>query len=414
MNVPSPPRRTTASPATVKLTPRGAERVRTGHPWVGRAEVTEASGEGDVARVLDARGRPLATALWSPRSPLPLRILCREELRLGEIDDLGPLIEARLEAALARRRPLVVARGWDAYRVVHGEADLLPGLFVDRYDDVAVVQTACAAMDAREPFVAELLRRALGVRLVVARDDGGARDFESLPRRKGVLVGSGPTRVRFHDAGSAMEADVLTDGKTGSFLDQQENHARAAEYAALLRAERPGSAIDALDAFSYHGGFALALARAGARVTALDESALAIERLRDNARRNQVEIDAACTNAFDALRRFESEGRHFDLVVVDPPALAKRRSALPAAERAYKELNLRALRLLRPGGLLLTCSCSGRLTPERFGAVVQSAAHDVGRPVQLLERRGAGPDHPLLLGVPETEYLKVWALRALD
>jgi 23S rRNA (cytosine1962-C5)-methyltransferase len=352
----------------------------------------------------------LATALWSRRSPIALRVLDRQELRA---DELERLIEARLVAAQARRRYLVEGRGWDACRVVHGEADRLPGLFVDRYDDMAVVQTACAAMDAREPFIAEALRRVLGVRRVAIRDDGGARDFESLPRRKGVLTGDGSTWVRFHDAGSAMEADVLLDGKTGSFLDQQENHARAAEYVAALRSERPGAVVEALDAFAYHGGFALALARAGARVTAIDESALAIERLRDNARRNQVEVDAACDNAFDALRRFEAAGRRFDLVVVDPPALAKRRSALPAAERAYKELNLRALRLLRAGGLLITCSCSGRLTPERFGAVVQSAAHDVGRPVQLLERRGAGPDHPLLLGVPETEYLKVWALRVL-
>ena len=386
---------------SVKVSPRGAERVRAGHPWVGRADVLEAAaGAGDVVRVLDRRGALLGTAMASPASPIALRMLGREELALD-----AALLDARIADAVARRAPWVRSEGWDAFRVVHGEADLLPGLFVDLYADVAVLQTACAAMDAREALVAEILATRLGVRLVVARDDGGARDFESLERRKSVLRGGGPTRVDFHDAGSSVAADVLVDGKTGSFLDQQENHARAATYV------RPGD--EALDAFAYHGGFALALARAGARTTALDENAAAVERIRDNAARNGVTLDATCDNAFDALRRHESEGRRFDLVVIDPPALAKRKSALGAAERAYKELNLRGLRLLRPGGILVTCSCSGKLTPEGFGAVVREAAADVGRPLQLLERRGAGRDHPPLVGVPETEYLKVWVLRAL-
>ena len=289
--------------------------------------------------------------------------------------------------------------------MVHGEADLLPGLFIDRYADVAVIQTGCAAMDARKPLIADVVKRLLGVRLVACRDDGSAREFEALPRTRGILDGHGSTTVGFHDAGSAMEADVLVDGKTGSFLDQQENHARAALCA------RPG--MRALDAFSYHGGFALALGRAGAEVTALDENPAAVERLRANARRNGIEIDARADNAFDLLRAFEADRRRFDLVVIDPPAFAKRRSALPAAERAYKELNLRALRLLVDGGILVTCSCSGKMTPERFGQVVVEAARDAGRPVQLLERRGAGRDHPTLVGVPETEYLKCWIARVL-
>jgi 23S rRNA (cytosine1962-C5)-methyltransferase len=386
---------------TAMLSPRGVARLRSGHPWARREDVVRGpEGPGDVVELRDGRGGFLGTALWSPSSPVAARVLDR-----GQVELDAALLDARIGAALERRRALLP--GADAYRVVHGEADLLPGLFVDRYADVAVLQTGCAAMDAREPLIAERLMSLLGVRLVVARNDGGVRDFEGLPRRRGIVRGEGPTRVRFHDAGSRCEADVLEDGKTGGFLDQQENHGRAAEYA------RPGMA--ALDAFTYHGGFALALGRAGAQVLALDEAQAAVGRARDNVVANGLEdrVEVRCENAFDALRRLESEGRQFDVVVIDPPALAKRRSALPAAERAYKELNLRALRLTRPGGLVVTCSCSGRVTVEHFGALVAAAAHDVGRPVQLVERRGAGRDHPPLLNVPETEYLKCWFLRVL-
>ncbi len=382
------------------VTARAAGRLRGGHPWVLREDVVRPPERGDLARVVDGK-RELGTALWSPRGRIALRLVAREPL--ADEDALEALLAQRIGAALARRRALFPSA--DAYRVVHGEADLLPGLFVDRYGDVAVVQTACAAMDAREPAIARLVGGALGARLVVARDDGGARAHDELPRRKGVLIGEGPPRALFHDAGSAMEIDALADGKTGGFLDQQENHARAAGYAA------PGMA--ALDAFSYHGGFALALARAGAAVTAVDESAPAVQRIGENAARNRVAVEARCLNAFDALREYEAAGGSFDLVVLDPPALAKRSSDLRAAERGYKELNLRGLRLLRAGGLLVTCSCSGKLTAERFGAVVEAAARDVGRPLQVLERRGAGRDHPPLLGVPETDYLKCWFIRVL-
>jgi 23S rRNA (cytosine1962-C5)-methyltransferase len=389
--------------ATVIVSTRGAARVRAGHPWVFEPDVTRASDAAgaDVVRVVDGRGALLGTALYAAGARLPLRMLGRGELALD-----GALLASRIGDALARRRALFPTH--DAYRVVHGEADLLPGLIVDRYADVAVIQTAARAMDAREAEIARAVEEALGARLVVARDDGGARDFEGLERRKGVLRGAGATLVEFHDAGTRMQADVLADGKTGGFLDQQENHARAASYV------RAGD--EALDAFSYHGGFALAMARAGARsVLALDESAAAVERLAANARRNGLtNVAASQKNAFDALRALEAEGRRFDVVVIDPPALAKRKSALVGAERGYKELNLRALRLCKPGGLLVTCSCSGKLTLERFGAIVEDAAADAGRPTQLLERAGAGRDHPPLVGVAETEYLKCWFLRVME
>ncbi|HEY2747212.1 MAG TPA: class I SAM-dependent rRNA methyltransferase [Polyangia bacterium] len=389
-----------ALPDVVTVTARGAARLRGGHPWVYAEDVARHEARGDVVRVVDGRGATLGSALWAPGARLPLRLFAREEVTLD-----AALVEKRVRAADELRRRMLP--GADAYRVVHAEADGLPGLVVDRYADVCVVQTTARAMDARENEIAAVVAHVCGARLVVARDDSSARDFEELPRRRGVLRGEGATRVQYHDAGSVFEVDVLADGKTGGFLDQAENHARAAGYV-------PGGA-EALDAFTYHGGFALALARGGAKsVLALDEAAPAVERARQNAARNslaQVVVEQA--NAFDRLRALEGEGRVFDVVVIDPPALAKRKSAFGAAERAYKELNLRALRLTRTGGIVVTCSCSGKLSPEAFGAIVAEAARDAGRTVQLLERRGAGRDYPPLLGVPETEYLKCWILRVL-
>ena len=385
----------------VTVTARGAARLRGGHPWVYAEDIARDDARGDVVRVVDGRGAALGTALWAPGARLPLRLIAREAVTLD-----AALLEARVRAADELRRRILPAA--DAYRVVHAEADGLPGLVVDRYGDVCVLQTAARAMDAREAEIAEVVARVCGARLVVARDDSSARDFEGLPRRRAIVRGQGATLVRYHDAGSEFEVDVMSDGKTGGFLDQAENHARVAEYV-------PAGG-EALDAFAYHGGFALALARGGARsVLALDEAAPAVERARQNAARNglsQVSVEQA--NAFDRLRALEGQGRTFDVVVVDPPALAKRKSAFGAAERAYKELNLRALRLARAGGIVVTCSCSGKLRPEQFGAIVEDAARDAGRTVQLLERRGAGRDHPPLLGVPETEYLKCWILRVLS
>jgi 23S rRNA (cytosine1962-C5)-methyltransferase len=241
--------------------------------------------------------------------------------------------------------------------------------------------------------------------------------MEGLSRRRGVLLPAAPageaqTLVRYHDAGALLEADLLADGKTGGFLDQQENHALALGYA---QGVAEGGGRTGLDAFTYHGGFALALARGGLETMACDESAAAIGRARRNAELNGLAVDFQVRNAFDLLRALEASGRRFDMVVIDPPALAKRgqagASAVAAAVRAYKELNLRGLRLLSPGGVLITCSCSARVGGAEFGAMLEAAAHDAGAPVQVLERRGAGRDHPVLLGVPETEYLKCWVLR---
>ena len=381
--------------------------MRGGLPWVYAADVVKHEGDDeDICTLADRRGA-LGSALWSAKSPIPVRVLDRapEPVVLD-----AAFFESRLRAAIDRRRTDgYIATGESAERLVHAEADALPGLVVDRYADVVVLQSTTAAIDRREALIAELLRALTGARLVVARDDGSAREMEGLPRRTGILLGTGATSVRYRDAGSLVEVDVLADGKTGGYLDQVANHEVAGRYARG----------DCLDAFSYHGGFALALARGGATsVLALDESPAATTRITANAARNgytQLAVETA--NAFDRLRALESEGRRFHTVVVDPPALAKRRGkgreGIEPALRAYKELNLRALRLLHPGGTLVTCSCSGRISIAIFGEMLESAARDAGRTVQLLERRGAGSDHPVLVGVPETEYLKAFVLRVI-
>ncbi|MCS6914606.1 MAG: class I SAM-dependent rRNA methyltransferase [Myxococcales bacterium] len=402
-----------SSEADVVVTPRGAARLRGACPLLRRTEVQKPpAGEADVVRVRDGRGELLGTALWCPVGPIALRLLGGGELRLD-----ATLLGERLQAALRRRQAWLAGsllRGADAYRVVHAEADLLPGLVVDRYGEAAVVQTTTRAMDARVEEIGALVAEVLGVQRVIRRDDGSARDLEALPRVRAVLRGGpGPVRVRFHDAGAEVEADLLAGSKTGAFLDQQENHALAG-----LWAQRFGTG-EALDAFTYHGGFALQLGRAGLTVLACDENPEAVAAARHNAALGGLSLQLRVANAFDLLRELEAAGRRFQVVVLDPPALAKRGRGLrqgaarDGAYRAYKELNLRGLRLLACGGLLITCSCSARLAPAAFEALVAEAARDAGRVVQLLARRGAGEDHPVLLGMPETEYLKCLFLRVV-
>jgi 23S rRNA (cytosine1962-C5)-methyltransferase len=379
----------------ITVSQRGAARARDGQPWIYRTDVLGDGGDAEEVTITDERGRDLAVALWvKPPAPIALRVLS-PGASAPPFDDL---LQDRLAAAVARRG------GARLCRLVHAEADGIPGLFVDRYEDVAVVQAATAAIDRREAAIARALVGRLGVRLVVARDDGSARDLEALPRRKAVLHGAGPTRVRVREGAAVLELDVLEDAKTGGFLDQRENHARVAE---LARGE-------ALDAFTYHGGFALALAPRAASVLALDQDPRAVERARANAAASGfANVSVETADAFVALRGFEREGRRFDVVVIDPPALAKRRGPLETALRAYTELNLRAFRITAPDGWLVTCSCSGKVTPAAFEALLVDAARAAGRQAVLVERRGAAADHPALLGVPETDYLKCFILRVM-
>ena len=391
------------------MNPRGRARIVSGHPWIYRQDVLSGpeadarTGGPALVAVLDERRRPLAHATWAAQSPVALRILQRQSEK-KPLPELMALVAERFENALAWRQRLALDR--DALRVLHGEADGLPGLFVDRYADAAVMQTTSVAMDAARPALAEFLRKRLGVRIVVTRDDGSARDFEGLPRVREIAAGGGATEVVYRLGENRLQADLLTDSKTGGFLDQADNHAVVAALAP------PGARC--LDAFTYHGGFALALARRQGAVLATDEDAQAVARAKANAARNHLSnLEVRQANAFELLRTLEADKQHFDIVVLDPPALAKRQAGDHAALRAYQEMILRGLRLTKPGGLAVPCSCSGRVSRALFDELVSAAAAQSGRSLQILERRGAGRDHPELAGVPETGHLKCWILRVL-
>jgi 23S rRNA (cytosine1962-C5)-methyltransferase len=384
----------------VKVSRRGAERLQGGHLWIYRSDVERAPAEldpGEVVALVDGRGRFLAKAFWSSRSQIALRVVTREEEPVDE-----DFFAARLAQALALRQR---AFGEETFlRLVHGEGDLLPGLVVDRYGPVAVLQTLVPAIDRRKAFLAEVLAGALPLEAVVERNDVRVRELEGLAQVKGVLRGALPAGLELREGEVRMALDVLGGQKTGAFLDQRENHLRAGEYAAGR----------CLDCFSYAGGFALQLARRAGEVTAVEMQPVAAGLLRENAQRNRAaNLAVVEANAFDYLRDRADEPPAFDLVVLDPPAFAKNRDALPAARRGYKEINLRAFQVLKPGGILVTSSCSYHLAEAAFEELLLDAAMDAGRRVQLLERRGAGRDHPVLMGVPETRYLKCMFLRVL-
>ena len=402
---------TAASRLRVRVSQKGARSLRRGNPWLYRQEVLDPpegdAGRGAVVTVVDVQGNPVGQAFWARKSPLALRLLTRKGPEEERVD--AAFFRRRLEAALARR-DVLGAR--DGLRLVHGESDLLPGLFVDRYGRGLTLQTLSEGMDARKEELARVLAELTGAELVVCRDDGSGRDFEGLPRETRVLHGDaggsdgagGSARCTYREGENAFEVDLLGDMKTGAFLDQVDNHLRAGE---LGRGR-------ALDLFSYHGGFALSLARSCTQVLAVEQDARAAARIGENAARNALaNVQVQHGNAFDVLRGFADSGRRFDTVVLDPPGLAKRREGLQTALRAYHELNLRALKCVEPDGLLVTCSCSGKLDRQGFEDMVLDAAADARRSVQVLERRGAGLDHPVLGGLPESEYLKALYLRVL-
>jgi len=390
----------TQQQAVARVHARGARRIRAGHPWVFRTDLLEPAQApgGAVVRVVDETGNPLGRAFQAAGSRIALRMLTRKDEPCDEA-----FFRARLERAIAFRKLL-----WpdgDAFRAVHGEADGLPGLFVDRYGDALALQATSEGADALTPLFARLLAELLAPRVIVAKNDTSARDFEGLVRHQAVLHGGPDARALYHEGPNRFALDLLADLKTGAFLDQRENHVHVAGY-------MPEGGTG-LDAFSYHGGFALSLATRASAVVAVEQDEQAAARIAANAAANGRPVEAICGNSFDVLRKLEREGRRFDVVVIDPPAFTKRKGDVQAAERAYKELNLRGLKLVKPGGVLVSCSCSGKMTPQRFGAVLDAAIADVKRPVQQIERRGAARDHPVLVGVPETEYLKCWVYRVL-
>lgn len=386
-------------PAVVRINTKAAARLASGHPWVFSSDVLDRgqAAPGDAVTVLDHSGAALGTAHFSSTSEICLRLLSP---RVEPID--RPFLLRRIGAAHAHRQRVV--SGSNAYRLAHGEADLLPGLIVDRYDAFFTLQTLDQGMDRLKPDIVGCLEELFSPHGIAERNDAAVRKHESLPLASGVLAGEVPETVPVRMNGLAWAADLLHGQKTGIFLDQRENYLAAATHAHG----------EALDCFTSTGGFALHLAARCSSVEAVDSSAPALAAARANAAANGISnVDFRQADVFEILAAYSSARRRFSSVVLDPPAFAKSRRHLDAALRAYKEINLRALRLLPPGGVLVTCSCSHHVGEAMLLELVASAALDARRTLRVLDRRTQSQDHPILLTVPETHYLKCLILQVV-
>jgi len=391
--------------ALATISPRGVKRLKGGHPWIFRSDVIDRpNAAAGIVRVESARGEPLGWALWSPASEISLRHIEGNPARTPDAE----WWQAKLAATIARRASIAsapLADGSNAYRLVHGEGDLLPSLVVDRYGDHLVVQILSAGVDAWTREIVDALRSLTGATGILARNDAAARGREGLVREVTLLHGAVPRTLDVVEHGVRYLAAPWDGQKTGAFLDQRENRV-------LIGAQSRG---EALDCFAYHGSFALHMAKRAAHVTALDVSAAALSRVDEHAQLNGfANVSAVQGDAFDVLRAWDREGRRFDTIVVDPPAFAKTRGALEGARRGYKDINLQAMRLLAPGGTLFTASCSFHVSRGMFLEMLQEAASDSGRRLALRATTGQPLDHPELLTVPETGYLKGALLDALD
>src|SRR6266852_8350706 len=378
---------------TVKVSRRGASRLKDGHVWVYRSDLVSADGvpPGALVNVADERGKFLGTALYSSSSQIAIRMISP-----AAVGDLPGLLRERIQTAIAYRERVV--RDTDAYRVIFSEADFLPGLIIDRYNDILSMQVLTQAMDAgpmRERIISEL-PSSLNPASIAERVDPRVRRLEQLPEKESGLIAGEKSTTEFQMNGVRFIYEALGGQKTGAFLDQRENYAAAAQYA---RGE-------ALDVFCYQGGFALHMARNCSRVTGVDSSRPALEVAERNAALNGHEIEWIEANAFDLLRDYADAGRQYDTIVLDPPAFARSKRNLETALRGYKELNLRALKMLRPGGTLVTCSCSYHVSQADFLEILAEASRDVHRTIRILENRTQARDHPMVLTVPETAYLK--------
>ena len=392
--------RTVSNPAepSVVVTARGEDRGRAGHPWIYRTDVADVRAQGgDTVVVMNPRGRILGHALFSDKSQIALRLLT-----IGEAPAGLDLWRARLDAAIAFRRQLTIDA--TAFRLVHGEADLMPSLVVDQYDRHLVVQALSQGTERLLPRIVEMLQDALAPAGILARHDVRVRQLEGLEQGVTLLTGDVPPLVTVREGRVEHEVDLWHGQKTGLFLDQRENRIAARQYARGRL----------LDCFSYHGAFALQLADCCDQVTALDVSEEAVGHIARNAARNSLSnIEAQCVNVFDELRRLDRAGERYDMVVLDPPAFAKSKDAVEKAYAGYKEINLRALKILKPGGTLVTCSCSYNIDEATFGQIVYEASIDARARVVVVEKRMQARDHPILLGVPETYYLKCFIIRKL-
>ena len=386
---------------TARVNKKGADRVRQGHLWIYRSDVVAIDAEGgSVVTVKDERGNFVGQALFSDASQIALRFLTQSN---EEID--REWWRRRITEAGSRRH---ISLETNAYRLIYSEGDLLPSLIVDVYADVLVMQTLSQGTDAVKSMLTELLVEEFDAQAVIERNDVRVRELEGLPLITRTGYGNAPAELEILQHGLRFVVEPLGGQKTGSFLDQRENRLAARAAAQTTNRGR------ALDCFTFNGAFALHLASVCDNVIGIDISADAVAAAERNARLNQIEnVDFVEANVFDVLREMEAAGDRFDVIVLDPPAFAKNRASLKAAIRGYKEINLRALKLLNPGGVLITCTCSYHVSEELFIEIVAHAAIDAHRRVQIVEKRIQASDHPVLVGVPETYYLKCVIARVL-
>jgi len=386
---------------TVRVNKRGADRVRQGHLWIYRSDVIGVAAEGgNVVSVQDERGNPIGQALFSDTSQIALRFLTQGSETIDR-----DWWRCRIREAAARRH---IPSDTNAYRVIYSEGDLLPSLIVDRYDEVLVLQTLSQGTDALKPLLTEILIEEFQPHALIERNDARVRELEGLPLISGTVYGEPPAELEILQHGLRFRVAPLGGQKTGSFLDQREN--RLAARAAAQTTNK----IRALDCFTFNGAFALHLATVCEQVIGIDISADAVAAARRNAEINALDnVEFREANVFDALRELEAAGERFDVIVLDPPAFAKNRASVKAAIRGYKEINLRALKLLNANGVLITCTCSYHVPEELFLEIVAQAAIDARRRVQVVEKRMQASDHPVLVGVPETYYLKCVIARVM-
>lgn len=382
---------------TVTITKRGAERARARHSWIYRSDVSDPKGAqpGEVVRIADPAGRVIGHALYSSTSQITLRIVSFDDEPIDR-----DFWRRRLLAAEELRRRVV--RDTTAYRLVYGESDLLPSLIIDRYNDCLVIQTLSQGMDALKQMWIELLVELYEPLAIVERNEARVRDLEGLPRASGVVYGTDPGEFTIEENGVRFAVNLIEGQKTGSFLDQRENRIAAETY----------SRGRALDCFTFQGAFALHMARAAQQVIGVDVSGTAIAQAKRNSELNRASnAEFVEANVFDLLREFDEKNERFDVINLDPPAFAKNRASVDAAKRGYKEINLRAIRMLTGGGTLITSTCSYHMSEDAFLNVLAEAGADARRSVQIVEKRTQARDHPVLVSMPETYYLKCVVLR---
>jgi len=384
----------------ISITIRGARRIRKGHLWVYRSDLldTDDARGGQIVRVVDEASNFVAQAFYSDRSEIALRVLSTRD---ESID--SDWWRARLRSCAERRQR--IAAETNAYRLVYSEGDLLPSIIMDVYDDNYVVQTLSQGAACVQEDLVRLLIAEFEPRSIIERNDTRVRQIEGLELRTGVLYGELPDEIEINQDGIRFLVTPLSGQKTGAFLDQRENYLAA-------RGIAHGRA---LDCFTFNGGFTLHIAAASKSVVGIDISAAAIAAAQRNADLNGINnVEFRAANVFDELREMEAAGEHFDTIILDPPAFTKSRATIKSGARGYKEINLRALKLLNSGGVLITCTCSYHLSEEMFLDIIADAAFDARRKVQIIEKRGQSSDHPVLLGVRETHYLKCIIARVIE